>query len=221
MKTILIFLAGVFIVTGYFVLAKKTSLPIPFLNSIIQVKLIDAYSGQLISNVDVRIYSDNGIRCFTTPCNTEGQEWNGKTDSNGFISIPSKIINQSTGITAIGYKSGRDLGKDSEKITKYDWLMELDPDSKIDNFERRFKLIDSQSQKPLTNISMWITNNQNCKPPQCSDYSFSGNTNLIGNIYFPISSISGKDNTWIFVNDYKPAKSPSGWVNFKVILEKE
>lgn len=210
-------------IVGYFALINKFAsvpkVPLPK-TGIIKVKLLDAFSGQTISNTDVRIYSDNGIRCVTTPCNTEGQEWTGKSDDGGVILIPSKMINTVTTITATGYKSGGDLDKDSEKIdTNNNWLIELDPDSKIDNFERRLKLIDSQTRKPLSNTTLWITNNQNCRPPQCSDYGFTGTTNNQGNIYYQVSSI--KDNSCVFVNNYKVIKFPTGWVNFKVILEKE
>lgn len=209
-------------IVGYFALINKSvsvpKIPLPKTGTI-KVKLLDAFSGQTISNTDVRIYSDNGIRCFTAPCNTEGQEWTGKSDDGGVISIPSKVINVVTTMTATGYKSGRDLDKDSEKIDNNNWLIELDPDSKIDNFERRLKLIDSQTQKPLSNTTLWITNDQNCRPPQCSDYGFTGTTNNQGNVYYQISSI--KDNSWVFVNNYKVVKFPTGWVNFKVILEKE
>ena len=189
------------------------------LDETIKVKLIDAFSGQNISNTDARVYSDNGNRCITTPCNTEGQEWTGKSSNDGIILIPSKVINIVTNITTTGYKSGRDLNRDSEKIDNNNWLIELDPDSKVDNLERRLKLIDFQAQKPLANTTIWVINNQNCNPPQCSNYSFTGTTNSQGNIYYKISLIS--DSSWIFVNNYKVAKFPTGWVNFKVILEKE
>lgn len=219
---ILLFVIIVIIVATYFLLVNKS-------NSVlkkdlskadtIEVKLIDAFSGQTISNTDVKIYSDNGIRCFTTPCNTEAQEWMGKSDNSGIISIPSRIINVVTTITATGYKSGRDLNKDSEKIDDDNWLIELDPDIKIDNFEHRLKFIDSQTQKPLSNTTVWITNSQSCHPPQCSDYSFTGITNSQGNIYYQVSSV--KDNSWVFVKNYKVVKFPVGSTNFKLILEKE
>lgn len=187
-----------------------------------EFKLVDAFSGQSISNTDVRIYSENGIRCVTAPCSTEGQEWLGKSDSQGIILVPSKVINVVTGITATGYKSGRDLSKDAERLSSNSWLIELDPDSKIDNSERRIKLIDSQTQKSLPNITFWVVNNQNCRPPQCQYFSFTGKTNSIGNAYYPISSIAKDiDISYVFVSGYKFAKFPAGWVNYKVALEKE
>lgn len=222
-KTVLVAVVVILVgIAGYFALINKSgpvsTIPLPETGTI-KVNLLNAFSGQTISKADVKIYSDNGIRCFTTPCNTEGQEWTGRSDENGVISIPSKVINVVTTITATGYTSGRDLDKDSEKIDNNNWFIELDPDSKIDNFERRLKLIDSQTQKPLANTTLWITNNQNCRPPQCSDYGFTGTTNNQGNIYYQISSI--KDNSWVFVNSYKVIKFSTDWVNFKVILEKE
>jgi len=221
-KIILLTLVVIFVgIAGYFALINKSGpvSKIPFLKTgTIKAELLDAFSVQAISNTDVKISSDNGMRCFTTPCNTEGQEWTGRSDDDGIISIPSKVINAVTTITATGYKSGRDLNKDSEKIDNNNWLIELDPDNKIDNFERRLKLIDPQTQKPLSNISLWITNSQNCQPPECSDYSFQGTTNKLGNVYYPISAV--KDNSWIFVNGYNSKEFPTGWVNYKVVLEK-
>ena len=188
-------------------------------SDVIKVKLLDAFSGKKISLTDVRIYSDNGIRCVTTPCNTEGQEWIGKSDIDGVILVPLKIINEVTTITATGYKSGRDLNKDSEKININNWSIELDPDSKIDNFERRLKLIDSATGQALINTAVWIIKSQNCVPPVlCTDYVFSGTTNVFGNVYYPLSSL-GIGDRWVFVNGHSPAKMPTGWINYKVILQ--
>ncbi len=218
-KIVIVFVVGILVMIGYFVFSKKY-LGL-FSNTTTKVTLLDAYSGQQISNTAVTIYSDNGIRCIMAPCPTEEQEWTGKSDDQGVVSFPSGMINVNTHITAAGYRSGRNLGSDGEKISYTDRILELDPDSKTDNRERRFKLIDSQSKKSLANVSMWITNNQNCKPPHCSGYIFSGNTNSIGNIYFPISLVTSKGATWVFVDGYKPAKAPVGLSNFEVILEKE
>lgn len=83
----------------------------------LSVKLLDAFTGEPICNVDVKIMSDNGIRCIRAPCPTDAQEWNGKSDDNGLILVPLKILNVITTITATGYKTGGDLNEDSEKIT--------------------------------------------------------------------------------------------------------
>ncbi len=201
-----------------------TSTPMPASKSgTIKVKLVDALSGQTISDTNVKIYSDNGVRCIQAPCPTEGQEWTGKSDSDGIVVVPSGVINAVTNITATGYRAGRDLNADSEKITSNDWSIELDPDSKDYILERRLKLIDAQTQKPVANIPMWIVRNENCRPPQCSDYGFTGTTNALGNVYYPIRSIGVQyqNTSWVVANGYKPAKYRLGWGNYRVVLEKE
>lgn len=185
----------------------------------VKVKLVDAFSGNIIPDADVKIYSDNGVRCFTTPCNTEGQEWNGKSDGDGIVIVPKKVINEVTTITATGYGSGRDLNRYADKITDSEWTIELDPDYKTDNFEKRLKLVDSISGEPLRDVSVWMTNNVSCHPPECSDYIFSGTTNALGNFYYHPSVI--RDNNWIYVDGYKPAIYRSGGANRTISLDKE
>ncbi len=125
-KVLVILLVGLLlgVGVGYFVFGEKGAVPVTQ-NGIIKVKLLNALSKQAIANTDVNIYSDNGIRCITTPCDTDGQEWKGKSDNNGVIVIPMGIINEVTNIAATGYEAGRDLVKDSQKISNNDWVMEL------------------------------------------------------------------------------------------------
>jgi hypothetical protein len=122
------FLFGVIIfliaVVGYGKFTQKSAFPVSqsgFLN----IKLLDSVSKRPITGTDVNIYSDNGIRCITVPCNTGGQEWKGKSDDNGVITIPAKLVNTVTTLTATGYSSGKDLTKDSQKFTNTDWVLEL------------------------------------------------------------------------------------------------
>lgn|GEM_PF-7127311 len=121
---VIIFLIAV---VGYGKFTQKNGFPVSqsgFLN----IKLLDSVSKRPITDTDVNIYSDNGIRCITVPCNTEGQEWNGKSDDNGVITIPVKLVNTVTTLTATGYGSGKDLTKDSQKKSNSDWVLELDMD---------------------------------------------------------------------------------------------
>jgi hypothetical protein len=123
-KVLAILLVVLLLGVGYFVFGEKGGFPVTQ-NGIIKVKLLNALSKQAIANTDVNIYSDNGIRCITTPCDTDGQEWKGMLDNNGVIVIPMEIINEVTNIAATGYEAGRDLVKDSQKISDNDWVMEL------------------------------------------------------------------------------------------------
>lgn len=92
------------------------------------VKLINAASKMPIAHADVRVWSDNGIRCIQAPCETEGKEWTGKTDQEGFISIPRRAINIVTIITANGFSGGKYLDRDAKSVNG-DLVLELDPDS--------------------------------------------------------------------------------------------
>lgn len=201
-----------------------------------KVKLLDAFLGQAISNVDVKIIRDNFVRCEAAPCyqSDVGKKWAGKSDNDGFILIPSELIKLYNHITATGYKLSRDIGHDIEKNENNEWFIELDPDNKVYNKtykiqEIRLKIIDSQTKKSIPNISVWIINNENCRPPECTDYIFKSTTNALGNIYYPFSisvwatktsPVTIKDSSRIFIDGYKPGKFPAGAAINKVILEK-
>lgn len=187
--------------------------------ALVSVKLIDADSAKPITDIDVNLYSDNNVRCVTTPCDTNDQKWTGKSDQNGVITISSNFMKLSTTITATGYRSGRDIIKDSEKIDENNLIIELDPDSRIDKSERRIKLIDSETQKPLAKETISITDSEDCNPIDCPNVNFSEVTNPLGNVYVPMSSV--ENDSWIFVENYIAVKFPSGWVNYRVIMREK
>lgn len=92
------------------------------------VKVIDASSQKPIVNTTVDIVSDNGIRCIKAPCPTDTKKWSGKTNMDGVISVPSKILNTVTNISVNGYRS-RYLSNSTEK-TGNNYSLILDPNSK-------------------------------------------------------------------------------------------
>lgn len=186
----------------------------------IKLKLVDADTARIIINRKVEIHSDNGIRCIKAPCPIDEKEWKGTTDNEGIIYFPKETMNTSTTITAEGYKSGRDLQADIDKISENYWTIELDPDIKIDNFERRVKLIDSITLKSLPDTAFWFINDVRCLPPQCSRFVQKGVTNSLGNYYYQIAKINNPEKTYVYVPGYRPVNFPQGWVNYKVVLEK-
>jgi hypothetical protein len=96
----------------------------------LKLKLIDRVTRKPIKNTDVEIYSDNGIRCITLPCQTNGIKWTGKTDARGVIIIPGKIRQRSMTISATGYSRGKDINKDAKKNkVGGGWSIALDADS--------------------------------------------------------------------------------------------
>lgn len=94
----------------------------------IGVTVLDSASGKPIAATEVRIHSDNGVRCIKAPCPTNAMDWNGFTDAEGMFKLPKKIVQQSTTITAAGHSAGKDLGRDASKPKPDEWVIELDPD---------------------------------------------------------------------------------------------
>jgi hypothetical protein len=39
----------------------------------VRVRLLDAFSGESISDSDVEVHSDNGVRCIQAPCPTDAK----------------------------------------------------------------------------------------------------------------------------------------------------
>jgi hypothetical protein len=97
----------------------------------LKLLLLDKRTRKPIMRTAVKIYSDNGIRCRTTPCPTNGLEWNGKTDGRGYVLIPSQIRQNSMAITAVGYSRGGDLTTDSMKRNKDYWVIALKPNKPV------------------------------------------------------------------------------------------
>lgn len=58
----------------------------------VRVQLVDRASGRPITDSEVEVYSDNGIRCVTTPCPTNGRSWHGRTDADGVVALPRTAI---------------------------------------------------------------------------------------------------------------------------------
>jgi hypothetical protein len=96
----------------------------------LKLKLIDRVTRKPIKNTEVEIYSDNGIRCISLPCPTNGVKWTGKTDARGIIIVPGKIRQRSMTISATGYSKGKDINKDAKKNKAGGgWVIALDADS--------------------------------------------------------------------------------------------
>ena len=85
--------------------------------------------------------------------------WKGKADANGYVVIPTGILQQVTTITTPSHKDGKDLIRDSEKDADGAWVVELYPNHVSDSSElgvRPFKLVDARSNRPLANASARI-----------------------------------------------------------------
>ena len=85
--------------------------------------LVDAQTKSSIDSRAVRVYSDNGVRCVTTPCDTNGREWRGRSDGNGYVFVPRDMLDVSMSLDVDGYRSVG-LGEDARSTRPVDLLLE-------------------------------------------------------------------------------------------------
>jgi hypothetical protein len=85
--------------TGY----ASNAAPI-FKNKMLPLTVITKDTKKPIVNSMVTINSDNGVRCITAPCPTNSMRWQGRTNRQGLVTIPHKVIQQSTTMTLPGYQ---------------------------------------------------------------------------------------------------------------------
>jgi hypothetical protein len=86
--------------------------------ALITVRCYDWETGAPLGGRELTVYSDNGLRCVKTPCDTGGREWRGRTDQNGAAAIPGDVLQKVHTFSLPGYKSitlHRAL-KDGEKV---------------------------------------------------------------------------------------------------------
>lgn len=82
--------------------------------AIVELLILDRATYKPIGNRATQVYSNNGIRCVTTPCPTNTKNWEGTTDRQGVVLIPKQVIQSSTTLTLNGYAAA-DLGKDLQQ----------------------------------------------------------------------------------------------------------
>jgi hypothetical protein len=183
----------------------------------VKVKLLDAFSGEVISNSDVEVHSDNGIRCIRAPCPTNAKQWQGKSDANGYVIISTNVLQPVTRIWTPAHKQGKDLVRDSEKDTDGAWVVELYPNHVSDSAGlgvRPIKLVDAQSDKPLSDTVVHIAFGE-------TD-SFEGTTNSLGYVFIPFEkALPALENTWVRVPGCRRAKIDFGWMNYRTKLERQ
>ena len=107
----------------------------------LKLKVIDGATKKPIRNSDIEIYAPNEIRCITAPCPGNDIKWSGKTDDQGFVSIPGPVwtwaeavrryvVRRSVTITAVGYRRRMlDHARESKKKGEEMWVIALDAGS--------------------------------------------------------------------------------------------
>ena len=178
----------------------------------VRVKLLDEFSCEVVPNSDVKVRSDNGIRCITAPCPTNNKEWIGRSDDDGYVAIPTSVLQHSTYITTPAHRGGKDLIRGSEKDADGAWFVELIPNRTMDHWPSsyRLKVVDAENSRPLIDAEVNISN--------ARGESFTGKTNSLGYVFFPARA--GID-SWVEVAGYKRTAIQWGWVNYRLKLERQ
>jgi len=179
----------------------------------VRVKLLDAFSGKIISNSDVEVSSDNGIVCRHAPCPTNDKHWIGRSDANGYVVIPTNILQWKTYVSTPAHRGGKDLISGSKKDINGAWVVKLIPNRTLDYrpYSYRLKLVDAESNRPLINTPARVTFDEN--------ESFEGKTNSLGYLFFPVEKVGMSG--WVVVTWYRRTKINWGGVNYKMKLEKQ
>lgn len=121
----------------------------------LRVQLLDARTTKPIAGTEVKVYSDNGIRCEQPPCPTNGKEWKGRTDAAGYVTIPRTAIQVVANISTSRHSA--DLIEDAKRARGGGWVVELVPeDSTQDLPPVPLKLVDAKSGRALANVTARI-----------------------------------------------------------------
>lgn len=102
-----------FLTTGSWSLARPEPFHLALSNrrpAALKLLVVSISTEKPIANRSVTINSDNGVRCVMAPCPTNSKQWQGRTNRQGLVVIPQKVIQQSTTIKIPGYMA-KDLGE--------------------------------------------------------------------------------------------------------------
>jgi hypothetical protein len=89
----------------------------------LRVQLVDAATSRRVANADVEVFSDNGIRCATAPCPTDGRTWRGRTDARGRVVLPRHALNVTASIGTPSHDG--DLIADSAPDGRGGWVVRM------------------------------------------------------------------------------------------------
>ncbi len=71
--------------------------------NVVEVRLVDASTTQIIPNASVEVRSQNGNICKKAPCPQNSLSWKGVSGADGVLRIPSHIIQHLTTVKVAGY----------------------------------------------------------------------------------------------------------------------
>lgn len=183
----------------------------------VTVQLIDVSTGHPVRNAGLRLVSDNGIRCIRAPCPTNTRIWKGKSDTEGFVQIPTSEIQSSTQIET-GSLTG-DLIGDSEAASDTVWIAELLPLESTytdpPGPPRPLRLIDGTTGKAVADADASFEVRRGGE----SQVLFKTRTNDFGYVFLPNDlPEAALEDTWVLVTGYRATHVDFAWAAHRIRL---
>lgn len=181
------------------------------------VQLMDVSNGHPVRNAVVRLVSDNGIRCMHAPCPTHTRTWEGKSDTEGFVQIPTSEIQSSTQIETESLTG--DLIDDSDAVSDTVWIAELLPLESTyadpPGPPRPLRLIDGTTSKAVVYADASFEMRRGSE----SRVLFKTRTNDFGYVFLPNDLPEGAlENTWVVVTGYRATHVDFAWAAHRTRL---
>lgn len=187
---------------------------------IVTVQLVDASTAQPVRNTAVRLFSDNGIRCARAPCPVNGKPWKGTSDPQGFVTLPTSLLQVSTNIET-GTLSG-DLIEDSVAANDGIWVTELLPLERDYEYPpgppRALKLVDATTGKGIADApaNFEMRHSVDLQP------LVKARTNTLGYVFLPNDLPAGAmQNTWVVVAGYCTTHVDFAWAMHRILLARQ
>jgi len=167
----------------------------------VRIRVMDAFAGAPLAATEVRVTSDNGIRCVQAPCPTDGATWTGRTDSTGLVTVPKSAFDVETWLETDDH-GAVELTRGAAGDRSGAWQVDLFPKRLDDEGvagTRGYKLIDGRTGAPLADRSMRV------EFP--SGEGLDATTNGLGYVFFPWDkaafSTSGDPAAWVTVPGFR------------------
>jgi hypothetical protein len=181
----------------------------------VRIRLLDAVSGRPVANVDVELWSDNGIRCVQAPCPTNGQAWTGRSDAAGQVVVPTSAVQAVTSVRTPGREG--DLIGDSESAGRGGWIAELFPRDSGESAPHPIKLIDGRSGRPIVNAPVRVEFQTDAGTWD----SVKTATNALGYIFVPFNVVvAAAEHTWVVVPGYGRTHLDFAWARRRTKLDR-
>lgn len=180
---------------------------------------MDAASARPVVNTEVRVHSDNGIRCVSAPCPTNGKEWKRRTDARGYLIVPRAMLQRETSITTQSHTV--DLVRDADRAPNQVWVVDVIPRDLADGEDLpsfAYHFVAAGSWSPIANTVVTI----HIAAPAGNADHVDVRTNARGFVFIPYEVLAfADDEFWVTVPGYRRTRVAVSRVQQRVVLQQQ